>query len=148
MPRPKLCAAILPLPIAVLAVVACGGGDCTPSPIVQKLLDEESAVGPGQESLHAVDKPSDANLIFIGLDWEGQTNLQLRAQSVGCACGVCELWSMSPGDSGAAALHNVRLTLAGDFSCSEAYDITVVGDRNDTVRYQLLVYYETAACAT
>jgi len=133
---------------AMLLTAACGSsGDCTPSPELRSLMNVEESIAAGEEILHVADKPSDANLIHIGLDWDGDAVLQLQARSVGCVCGVCELWQSDPQYS-EVGLGDVRLILEGDFSCTEAFDITVVGDPEVPANYQLLVLYETAGCAT
>jgi len=132
----------------MLLTVACGSsGDCTPSPELRNLMNAEASIQAGEGILHVANKPSDANLIHVGLDWEGGAVLQLRANSVGCVCGVCELWQSDPQYS-EVGLGDFRLILAGDFSCTEAFDITVVGDPDVPANYQLLVLYETAGCAT
>jgi len=136
------------LPLLLLTNAACGSsGDCTSRPMLRTLIDTDGTVTAGEEVLHVADKPSDANLIYVGLDWEGDAVLQLRARSVGCVCGVCELLPSEPRYS-EVGLGDFKLILEGDFSCTDAFDITVVGDPDVPADYQLLVLYETAGCAT
>ena len=136
------------LPVLLMANAACGSsGDCTPTPLLRTLMDTDGTVTAGEEVLHVADKPSDANLIHVGLDWEGDAVLQLRARSVGCVCGVCELGLSDPQYS-EVGLRDFRLILAGDFSCTDAFDITVGGDPVVPADYKLVVVYETSGCPT
>ena len=136
------------LPMLMAGGFACGSSDdCTPRPMLRTLIDTDGTATAGEEVLHTAVKPSDANLIYVGLDWTGSADLQLRAESVGCVCGVCELWQSDPQYS-EVGLGDFRLILEGDFSCTEAFDIMVVGDPEVPANYQLLVLYETAGCAT
>lgn len=136
------------LPLLLLTDAACGSsGDCTPRPMLRNLIDTDGAAAAGEEVLHTADKPSAANIIYVGLDWEGAAVLQLRAKSVGCVCGVCELLPGDPRYS-EVGLGDFKLILEGDFSCTDAFDITVVGDAEVPADYQLMVVYETSGCAT
>jgi hypothetical protein len=135
-------------PVLLLISAACGSsGDCTPTPVLRTLLDTDGIVTAGEEVLHVANKPSDANIIHVGLDWDGAAVLQLRAESVACVCGVCELLPGDPRYS-EVGLGDFKLILEGDFSCTDAFDITVVGDAEVPADYQLVVLYETAGCAT
>ncbi len=135
------------LPVLLLTAACGSSGDCTPTPLLRTLIDTDGTVTAGEEVLHVANKPSDANIIHVGLDWEGDAVLQLGAKSVGCVCGVCELLPSDPRYS-EVGLGDFELILEGDFSCTDAFHITVVGDPEVPADYQLLVLYETAGCAT